>query len=86
MWSMVSALIQPSPAQRFANAAGFTQWLTLLSHEAGEKEVVLIFDEGDSLANLSIELRSEFLGLLTANKFARTGRGKTSDAPVKVRP
>lgn len=86
MWSLVSAFIRPSPLQQFANAAGFMEWLKLLSRNAGEKDVVLIFDEGDALANLSVELRSEFLGLLKACKFARTGQGKTSDAPVQVRP
>jgi hypothetical protein len=88
MWKYICEGFSPQPEQRFTNGADFSAWLKSLSRRFS-KELVLIFDEADALAALSDELRSEFLGVLRAQKTSRAMRSPAvdpSNAPVKVWP
>ena len=86
MWRVIYEGLQPAPERQFTNGADFAAWLKSLSHRSGKKDLVLIFDEGDALAELPEELRSEFLSVLRSQKTNRAmGPADPSEAPVKVR-
>ena len=85
MWRAISEGLQPAPERQLTNGADFAAWLKSLSRRSGKKDLVLIFDEGDALAELSEELRSEFLSVLRSQKTNRAmGPADPSEAPVKV--
>ncbi len=83
MWDRISAGLDPKPDQSFTKGADFARWLESLSQQCGNKDLVLIFDEGDALANLPDDLRTEFLGELRTQKTNRVMSEKHG-SPVKV--